>query len=338
MAGAPGADEGILSQFDFSAIEEMDPSLSGGHRVIYDREVPFELRVQQVSEVPQEVGTLEAVRVKILILGDDQAPGVIKVELTSENDLFFHYTHSLDEQGFRLVQEQQKLMVDFAEYPTVLIRMLNTCIKEPLQHLAVFVMQRGGRAHLDFIQNMEYKFVELLSTAFVASDEETVRQNITFRYNSVKSRLALMQAPPASPPRRRATGATSAQRPASTGHPTQRATVGRQARLQDINALVKIKNPSLLLQLQRTHAARVEKSAIPAALAPAPPCWPHGPVPVASEVHWSPAARQSAAIASRTLSAASQTAPRHARESEPSPLSTIRPLRFPTSSSRSLAP
>ena len=115
------------------------------------------------------------------------------------------------------MQEQQKLMVDFAEYPAVVIRMLNTCIKEQLQHLAVFVMQRGGRAHLDFIQNMEYKFVELLSVAFVASDEETVRQNIAFRYNSVKSRLALMQ-----------------------------------ARLQDINALVKIKNPSLLMQLQRT--------------------------------------------------------------------------------------
>ena len=106
------------------------------------------------------------------------AQGVLKMELTSENDLFFHYTHSLDEQGFRLVQEQQKLMVDFAEYAAVLIRMLNTCIKEPLQHLAVFVMQRGGRAHLDFIQNMEYKFVELLSTSFVASDEETVRPNI----------------------------------------------------------------------------------------------------------------------------------------------------------------
>ena len=70
---------------------------------------------------------------------------------------------------------------------------------------------------LDFIQNMDNKFVELLAGASVASDEETVRQNITFRYNSVKSRLALMQ-----------------------------------ARLQDINALVKIKNPSLLLQLQRT--------------------------------------------------------------------------------------
>ena len=61
------------------------------------------------------------------------------MELTSENDLFFHYTHSLDEQGFRLVQEQQKLMVDFAEYAAVLIRMLNTCIKEPLQHLEQLV-------------------------------------------------------------------------------------------------------------------------------------------------------------------------------------------------------
>ena len=109
------------------------------------------------------------------VLEHRTAQGVLKMELTSENDLFFHYTHSLDEQGFRLVQEQQKLMVDFAEYAAVLIRMLNTCIKEPLQHLAVFVMQRGGRAHLDFIQNMEYKFVELLSTSFVASDEETVR-------------------------------------------------------------------------------------------------------------------------------------------------------------------
>ena len=59
------------------------------------------------------------------------------MELTSENDLFFHYTHSLDEQGFRLVQEQQKLMVDFAEYAAVLIRMLNTCIKEPLQLLTL---------------------------------------------------------------------------------------------------------------------------------------------------------------------------------------------------------
>ena len=51
-----------------SAIEEMDPSIADGYRVIYDREAPFELRLQETGDSPQEVGTLEAIRVKILTL------------------------------------------------------------------------------------------------------------------------------------------------------------------------------------------------------------------------------------------------------------------------------
>ena len=73
--------------------------------------------------------------------------------------------------------------VEFPEYPNVLIRMLNNCIKEPQNHLAVFVVEREGLARLDFIQNMEYKFVELLSCNFVASPDDIVRQHICFRYN-----------------------------------------------------------------------------------------------------------------------------------------------------------
>jgi hypothetical protein len=205
-----------MDVFDFTTIEEMDPSLAEGHRVVYDRECPFELRVQDVDTGPQEVGTLESIRCKILALGDDQRPQHCRIELTSENDLFFHYTHSVDEHCFRSMQERQKLMIDFPDYVSVIVKMLNNCIKEPHSYLAVFVMQRDGHARLDFIQNMDYKFVELLSCDFIASTEEAVRQQITFRYNSVKSRFALMQ-----------------------------------ARLDDINAVVKVKNPALLLQLQK---------------------------------------------------------------------------------------
>lgn len=39
-----------------------------GFRIIYDREVPFELRVQESAEGPQQVGTLEAIKVKVLML------------------------------------------------------------------------------------------------------------------------------------------------------------------------------------------------------------------------------------------------------------------------------
>eukprot|EP00434_Breviolum_minutum_P006221 symbB.v1.2.005486.t1/scaffold320.1/size229511/5 len=211
-------DESGLEGFDFT-LEEMDPSLQEGHHVAYDREVPFELRVQDADARPQE-GTLEAIRCKILALGDELNPQHCRFEVTSENDLFFHFTHSVDENNFREIQEKQKLMIDFADYVAVIIKMLNNCIKEPQSFLAVFVMQRDGQARLDFIQNVEYKFVELLSLSFDASPEEVVRQQITFRYNSVKGRLALMQ-----------------------------------SRLHDMSALVKVKNPSLLLQLQNQKAS-----------------------------------------------------------------------------------
>ncbi len=45
-------------------------------------------------------------------------------------------------------------MAAFSDYPTVLLRMLNQCIKEPHIYLAVLLMQPSGEARLDFIQNM----------------------------------------------------------------------------------------------------------------------------------------------------------------------------------------
>jgi len=48
-----------------------------------------------------QVRTLEAIKVKIPIMGEEQNPLTLRIELTSENDLFFHFNHNLDEHGFR---------------------------------------------------------------------------------------------------------------------------------------------------------------------------------------------------------------------------------------------
>ncbi len=82
----------LLGNFDFSGIEELDPSLAEGHRLVYDREVPFELRLEDTNG-PQEVASFEAIRSKILILGEDVNPSQIRIELSCENDLFFHFTN-----------------------------------------------------------------------------------------------------------------------------------------------------------------------------------------------------------------------------------------------------
>lgn len=154
---------------------------------------------------------------KILLHGPEEAPSSIRLELSSEVDLFFHYQHFVDERAFARIQEAQKLMVDMSDYPAILVRMLNSCIKEPHINLGIFTMQNDTDARLDFIQNMEYKFVELMYCACERSPEEIIQQHITFRYNSMKQKLSVMQ-----------------------------------SRLQEIHNLVKVKNPSLLLQLQKT--------------------------------------------------------------------------------------
>jgi len=58
----------VLNNFDFTAIDDLDPSLAQGHIVMFDREAPFELRIQDPGHGPQEVGTLEAIRIKVLLL------------------------------------------------------------------------------------------------------------------------------------------------------------------------------------------------------------------------------------------------------------------------------
>ena len=212
-------DDGGITVFDFSTIDELDPSLCDGYRVLYDREVPLEIRHHHSNDDIRG-GTLETLKIKLLILGPEDSPCSIRVELSSEADLFFHYMHCIEEHGYKKIQESQKLMVEFPDYPNILMRMLNASIREPHIYNGVFTLYTDTEAKLDFIQNMEYKFVELMSCSFSRSCEEMVQHQITFRYNSMKQKLNVMQ-----------------------------------TRLIDINTLVKSKNPSLLLQLQKSSTS-----------------------------------------------------------------------------------
>lgn len=82
-------------------------------------------------------------------------------------------------------------------------------------------MKSTGEAKLIFIENLEYKFLELMGLDFDISDEETIRQNISFRFNSLNVKTSLTE-----------------------------------KKLKDIFGMIKLKNPSLLMQLQK----RGEKS------------------------------------------------------------------------------
>jgi Centriolar protein SAS N-terminal domain len=190
--------------------------IGDGFRVVYDRELPVEIRE---SETPDELGQLHQLKAKILVLGEESEPQAIRVEVSSESDLFFHYYHTVDDEGFRELQQQQKLMIQFIDYANVLIRMFNQCIKSPHTHMTIMYVgatDTARIARMDFLQNMEYKFIELLSVDYVQTAQDLVKHHITYRYHTAKNRVAMLH-----------------------------------TRLQEINQIIKLKNPSLLLQIQK---------------------------------------------------------------------------------------
>ena len=206
----------ILCNFDFSEIDAKDPSLSEGHKLLYNREVPFELRLED-NDGPQEVASFESIKCKVLTAGEENNIIQIRIELSCENDLFFHFTSDIDEETFKIMQENQKLTVNFKEFSNLLKRLFNNCVNEPQSYISVFIMQKEGTGRLDFIQNIEYKFIELLSIDFVNSPDDTVRKQIGYRYNALRTKMEMMQ-----------------------------------ERIVAINNIIKIKNPSLLHQINKT--------------------------------------------------------------------------------------
>ncbi|KNG75712.1 hypothetical protein PFMG_01816 [Plasmodium falciparum IGH-CR14] len=210
----------FLCQFDFSSLQELDPGLVDGYNLSYSKEVPFEIRMQEHESKPQEVGSLDVICVNIFVLGDELNAQSIKIVLTSETDLFFHFTQTVNENDFEHMQNNQKLMINFSEYLQVLIKMFNSGFKKPK---AIFTIKQNGIAQLEFIKNMEYKFIELLVCQFIKSSDEITKENITYRYNVIKSKNGIMY-----------------------------------NRLKDISILIKTKNPSLLMQLQKTASKQME--------------------------------------------------------------------------------
>ena len=108
--------------------EQSDPSRQGGFAILYDREVPVDVR-HSGSPTSRASSAVEPLRIKILANGEGSAATSCKIELTSENDLFFHFVHVIDSSSYAAFQNRQRLSAPFIDYPTILMKTMNNCIK-----------------------------------------------------------------------------------------------------------------------------------------------------------------------------------------------------------------
>ena len=68
----------------------------------------------------------------------------------------------------------------------MLVKQINLCQKQINQYSAVLVLNKISSHRLDFLENIEYKRIELLSLEFEDLDEEAIKNYVTFRFTKVK--------------------------------------------------------------------------------------------------------------------------------------------------------
>lgn len=107
--------------------------------------------------------------------------------LSSEQDLFFHYTCIVDEHNFDMIAQDQNLSVTIQDFGAFVAKLLNSAIRDPRSYILLMFLAEDGSGHLTFTENFKnYKFLEILTLDMNISDEDTIRADITSRYLNLK--------------------------------------------------------------------------------------------------------------------------------------------------------
>ncbi|KAM3147348.1 hypothetical protein pb186bvf_000599 [Paramecium bursaria] len=182
-----------------------------GYIQIYQQEIPFKLKLNE-----EEYQQMESLNVKVLVMGGDQHLQQMKIELSSDSDLFFHFVHIVNQEQYQQIKEQQSITAQFIDYPAICVKSLDKAAKDSQQYTPTLHILEGGEARVDITQHTEYKDVELITFEFHSLEEDQIRVVISNRYQNLKSKLSQLE-----------------------------------GKLRDINEVVKAKNPQLLLQMQK---------------------------------------------------------------------------------------
>lgn len=212
----------IINTFDMTLFDDLDPVLSQGFKEIFNREVEVEIK-------KEDKRIREDLRIRVLYLGDESAATNIRLEISSENDLYFYYLTEIDSTAFRKLKDSQRLQCQYYDFLPTIRKLLTVCI--PLlnpnpgkEDYKLCMNIKTDSTSLDFTKLMSHKEISVLSLKLLPVSNEFMKRVITYKFNYARSMIALIQ-----------------------------------DRIKVVNELVETKNPILYHQIQKRPAKLTEE-------------------------------------------------------------------------------
>ena len=175
---------------DFSKLDAQDPSLIEGYKIIYEKELPMDLKIEN-KKGKKNICSYEGIIFKILTIqsSSESIPIHIRIELYSENDIFFHFTSLVDEEIFKVMKEKQFLTIEYKDFIVLVEELCDNCLNNPEIFTINFIMKKNGEARLEITKKLDVKYIDLLKIEFINSSDDYIVKQMMYRYGSLKSKL-----------------------------------------------------------------------------------------------------------------------------------------------------
>ena len=75
------------------------------------------IRIQEKPEALQVLKEPELLRVKIMVENEHGFPKNVKIELTSDTEIYFNFVFECNDWDFKRIKANQNFCIEFREYP-----------------------------------------------------------------------------------------------------------------------------------------------------------------------------------------------------------------------------
>lgn len=163
----------------------IDPSIQDGEVLIYKCEVILDLHEKDSDEVQKDLDVL----FRIFIIENGDTLENVRIEMTTDQNIFFVYNAEFNSETFEEVKSQQNLDIEFNEFPSVLQEMFEYSSKskrgQPNPYQISFFFGHDSTCTLSFQQKLRFKTVEIYSLNFLPASPESIQLIAQYRISSL---------------------------------------------------------------------------------------------------------------------------------------------------------
>lgn len=179
-------------------------------------EIEFPLSFPNLDSQNERENEPQMIILKAFVTENENTIENIRLQMFSDNDLYFFYVAEYSEEAFNSLKESQSLdeSLDFEHFPAMIHEIIGK-VAEGKEFQAKFVFDGEEKGKLIFSQKLKFKEVEILNLDFEKAKDEEIANQIQARYDSVRNELK-----------------------------------AARAELNDLYTMLKIKNPNVLKQMR----------------------------------------------------------------------------------------